>query len=157
MAHSLLRDSTKTDQSSEAAATTKLAAALKLDELPEVILRRILEFLLSAKEVRQPASADAGYVVKYHFQPAIMRVSKFIHFLAQAVFRLNHFVLISTNWVGLTKIIDGYGLWTWRNKLAKFKQYHARMNIQARGAKARDKLVKYLFFLVCLEQIEGFS
>ena len=157
MSYSLLNDSSKTHQSSEAATNTKLAAAMKLDQLPEVILRRVFEFLLSAKEVRQPAATDAGYVVKYHFHPAIMRVNKSVHFLAQAVFRLNHFVLISTNWVGLTKIIDGYGLWIWRNKLVKFKQYHARMNIQARGAKPRDKLVKYLFFLVCLEQILGFS
>jgi len=131
--------------------------AMKLDQLPEIVLRRICDFLLSAKEVRQPASADKGYVVKYPFHTAIMRVSKSIHSLAQGVFLLNHFVMISTNWHGLAGIIDGYGLWIWRDKLAKFKRYHARLNIKARGAKAHQKLVKYMFFLVCLDQIEDLT
>jgi hypothetical protein len=153
MSHLILIDRSKIDQSSEGAATTKLSATMKLDRLPEVILRRIFEFLLSAKEVRQPASADEGYVIKYHFHTAIMRVNKSIHFLAQGVFVLNHFTLVSTNCMYLTDTIDGYGLWTWRNKLAKFKQYHGRLNIKVRNALPESKM-KYRFFLVCLDQIE---
>ena len=119
MPHSLLIDGTKTDESPEAATTTKPPATMKLDQLSEVILRRVFEFLLSTEEVRQPASADNGYVVKYHFHPAILRVNKSIHFLAQRVFHLNHFVMASTNWNGLTETIEGCGVWMWRDNLAK--------------------------------------
>jgi len=156
MSHSILTDRSKTDQSTETAAITKTSATTKLDQLPEVILRRIFEFLLSAKEVRQPAPANEGYIVKYHFHTAIMRVSKSIHFLAQGVFSLNHFILISTNCPNVVETIEFQQLQIWKRKLAKFKQYHVRLNMKSRFELPEEKL-KNNFFLVCLDQIQEFT
>jgi len=156
MSQLVLIDKLKMAQSSEAAATTKTSTTMKLDRLPELILCRIFEFLLSAKEVRGRATSDTDYVIKYLFQTNIMRVNKSIHFLAQGVFRLNHFVLVSTNNADIMTALGGYHLQTWRDRLTKFKQYHARLNVRARYLHPSIPR-KYHFFLICLEQIPEFT
>lgn len=99
-------------------------AALQLDQdnvseppkslldLPELVIRRILDFLLEATEVSQPAvlSDDRPWYQyrSYNFEVAILRTSRGLYDLGSRVFAANHFIQISTNDPQVLRLLAGH-------------------------------------------------
>jgi hypothetical protein len=79
---------------------------VSLSEVNEDVQRRILEFLLLAREVEVSGPNSEAALTKYEFSLAVLQTCKDLHALGIELFQSNHFDLVSTTLPSLaTRVI----------------------------------------------------
>lgn len=135
-----------------------------LATLPEDVLRRILDFLLTARDIKKISLSSSKELHWYRttifdFHTAILRVNKSIHKLALENFISNHFILVSSKTIFLLKLLEHNQIQTWSTKT--FKQFkHYRMHVMLNVGKENKYVANYrgppTSFLICMEQLKTF-
>jgi hypothetical protein len=141
--------------------------SLFFTSLPEDVLRRIIDFLLSSAEVKKtwlsPSVKDKFYCTTvYDFQLAIMRTNTALHAIASEVFLNNHFVLITSNNGTLRHEMNENRVQFWDVQLETFKNYRLHLQSSGKGyAIAAQRRINNITnrrtsFLICSDGLEDF-
>jgi hypothetical protein len=121
----------------------------------EPILRRILDYLLLAKEVKHFPNASDSHQCKfvYHFQTAILRSCRFLHALGLQVLASNHFILVSCSdgkWFS-DVLVPNIGLWA--RASSKLKYIRAHLFFGPDVHKSKTIANKVSSALICLDAL----
>jgi len=154
-------DSTQPNANSNEVANnlTSNESTITFMSLPDLVKRRILEYLLDEEEVVETATDNNDVLVKHNFHTAIMRTNKDTYDLAKEVFHGNHFVVVS---VTPSDVLDWFvkrKLSFWKNNLKYFRGYHLRAHIichthQNAQPKLKGQPRQHAFLIVTLRSLD---
>lgn len=143
-------------------------AVVKLEEpptftsLPVEILRRIFDFLLTAKYVLDDILFIDSIETKkyrtttYEFQFPIMLVNRAISALALDVFLANQFVLVSSKHMSLKRLMQSSDIQIWSSNIKDFKQYRLHILLDFTAASVQDQAHSKdrCSFLICKDDLQ---
>lgn len=131
-----------------------MKTALTLATLGDDILRRVFEYLLCAKNVKNyDMIPGKRFHPTYEFSTGILRVNKHFHNLAMQIFLNNHFICIitETNHVAQALVDDRVWHTMSRSLSPAACQMHLDITIPAWSEEKRDT---FKIIIVCLDNIE---
>ena len=126
---SVLGDSTQPNPSEVANNLMLNESPVTFMSLPDLVKRRIFEYLLDEEEVVECAMDNDDALVKHTFHTAIMRTNKDTYDLAKDVFHGNHFILVSISPSGLLDWFVKRKLSFWKDNSKHFNGFHLRAHI----------------------------
>lgn len=133
--------------------------------LPVEVLRRIFDFLLTARHVREDVLFSESSETKrfrttsYEFQLSILSVNKTISALALDVFHENHFFLVTSKHMSLKRLIESSDIQIWSSNITDFKHYRLHALLDFTAASVNDKACgkKRCSFLICQDDLPYFA
>lgn len=133
--------------------TSSSASIPSLTGLPEDILHRVLEHLLSTKQPSVLEPHPDHYLPRRRLYPAILRANKLLYDIGGAILESNHFILVSTKYPKLCQAFENnHGhAWKDRNLLALYQKYHMRLHIVPRHNVQPLRIDE--FFMICAQDV----
>lgn len=123
--------------------------------LPDVVLRRILEFLLLAHEIEVTGPSNIAAFSYVFYDLAILKTCRSLYHEGQSVLRSNHFILVSTRAPDLLSRCSYHNIATWSKNLKFFKHVQLRLHIGIPHNVLKENK-QHHFFLICLKDIDKF-
>lgn len=133
--------------------SSHILASPSLLSLPDVALRRGLEFLLLAHEVEITGPSRATIYTKSPLEVAILRTCRALHLEGQSVLRSNHFILGSSKLPGFVERCKLSNIRIWSKNLKNFKHFDLRLHVASSELPA---LQRADFFILCPGDINKF-
>jgi hypothetical protein len=130
----------------------RLQPSATFESIPDDIIRRILDFLLSTSEVRVARPPPMQGLMKYDIHTSIMRVSKHLYGLAKPIMQSNSFVLVSTTNPSLLQHLTCHDISLWTRNISHYQGYRLRLHITF--LPSSEKVTH--FFLICSREVERF-
>lgn len=135
-------------------ASTSTTPTPTLLTLPANVLTRILDYLLSAADVRIEERGTYGreYTPDYTFSTAILPVNKELNALGEHIFERNNFVLVSCDDGNfIDDHLDGNRVWHRFRSNVPFAKYHLRLQISKKTSGREEMIAQPVSFILPAE------
>lgn len=126
----------------------------RLLKLPDDVLWRILEYLLSTREAKEVIPHKEHYLTRYKLYPQIMRINRRLGRLGSEVLMANHFIIVLSDYPKLSQLFRNNTGYVWKSKNSSNLLNCSCLHVLIKSLSAVEETAELEHFMLCLNDLE---